>query len=290
MNCSVFLFILIFGEIICVLSALLPFVDYVSILVKISKTHMPKGYDKHKKLMQSIEYQTHKKKWIKTYLLLSIVFIISYLVLYFLFNNVSLSLYSALILYAITYGIANNLEARQRKTLENKNKDKYFSLAIQTGEDSKDLLEAIEFYQSQHESTQSNQSKQDNHTNCLELLKNEISKNSNLDEIIDIFKKMCEIPIENSDILFETGTYSFTGTDMFYFSLVRQFDSEDNDEYTQIHVNALYEPNSESKELTDTVWDFQANEPIFDLIKNSASYNYVKNKKIADIQIYIDET
>ena len=40
---------------------------------------------------------------------------------------------------------------------------------------------------------------------------------------------MCNMPLKEDMILFETGTYSFTGKPMFNFSLVRQFPNDEED-------------------------------------------------------------
>lgn len=82
----------------------------------------------------------------------------------------------------------------------------------------------------------------------LEYLQNRISDKSSLEDIVDVFEKMCNIPFKEDMILFETGTYSFTGEPMFYFSLVRQFPNEE-EEYYQIHVDVLYMPTAENKDL-----------------------------------------
>ena len=57
----------------------------------------------------------------------------------------------------------------------------------------------------------------------LGYLQNSISDNSSLEHIVSVFEEMCNMPLKEDMILFETGTYSFTGKPMFNFSLVRQF-------------------------------------------------------------------
>ena len=73
----------------------------------------------------------------------------------------------------------------------------------------------------------------------LGYLQNSISDNSSLEHIVSVFEEMCNMPLKEDMILFETGTYSFTGKPMFNFSLVRQFPN-DEEEYYQIHVDVLY--------------------------------------------------
>ena len=45
----------------------------------------------------------------------------------------------------------------------------------------------------------------------LGYLKNSISDNSSLEHIVNVFEEMCNMPLKEDMILFETGTYSFTG-------------------------------------------------------------------------------
>lgn len=59
--------------------------------------------------------------------------------------------------------------------------------------------------------------------NLVKYLKNRITDKMTLEDIVSTFEQMCRMPIENDMILFETGTFSFTGEPLFYFSLVRQF-------------------------------------------------------------------
>lgn len=86
----------------------------------------------------------------------------------------------------------------------------------------------------------------------LGYLKNSISDNSSLEHIVSVFEEMCNMPLKEDMILFETGTYSFTGKPMFNFSLVRQFPN-DEEEYYQIHVDVLYIPTEENKDFQRTI-------------------------------------
>ncbi len=110
-----------------------------------------------------------------------------------------------------------------------------------------------------------------------------------LEDIVDVFEKMCQTPIQDDTILFETGTYSFTGDPFFYFSLVRQFPNEEG-EYHQIHVDILYKPSHENKSFFNTVWKEELDENIFDYIRKSKVFAYAKRDKIIKVEIYMDET
>lgn len=60
------------------------------------------------------------------------------------------------------------------------------------------------------------------------------------------------MPREEEDSrLFETGSFDFTGVELFYFSLVKQ-NANDDGEYYQIHFDILDEPDSENKKFSNT--------------------------------------
>lgn len=123
----------------------------------------------------------------------------------------------------------------------------------------------------------------------LEYLKNGISDNTRLEDIIIVFEQMCNIPIKGDEILFETGTYSFTGEPMFYFSLVRQF-SNGKGEYYQLHAEVLYTPTDENKDFEQSVWNEDIEENIFAYIKKTPEYGWCKDKAYSKVEIYLDET
>jgi len=85
-----------------------------------------------------------------------------------------------------------------------------------------------------------------------EYLRNAITDKMTLKDIDDIFENACQPMNEDDMILFEIGTYSFTGEELFYFSLVKQVPAED-DEYRQLHIDVLYKPNVENRKFNTTV-------------------------------------
>ena len=60
----------------------------------------------------------------------------------------------------------------------------------------------------------------------LTFLNENITTKTPLSEILDVFCKMCEVELPKSQLLFETGVFSFTCDEQYYFSLVRQSSSE----------------------------------------------------------------
>ena len=128
---------------------------------------------------------------------------------------------------------------------------------------------------------------------CLAMLKESVNETMSLPEIVDAFEKMCQEPIDNDMILFETGTFAFQTINReprFYFSLVRQFPIEDDDEYYQIHVDILFLPDSINREFSGAVWDEEIEENIFAFIRNSKEYAYAESAAYEQIRIYMDET
>lgn len=124
----------------------------------------------------------------------------------------------------------------------------------------------------------------------VKFLKEKITDNSPLLEIIDVFEQMCKIPLEEDMILFETGTFtSFSDVPMFQISLVRQFPNED-EEFYQIHVDVLYKSDDENKMLSESVWDEDLDEDIFAYIRKSKAFAYAKNKNYSKLKIWCEET
>ena len=123
----------------------------------------------------------------------------------------------------------------------------------------------------------------------LEYLKNNISTNKSLDEIISIFEEMCKTPIEEDLLLNEYGVYDFTGEDMFCYDLVRQYPDGEN-EYFQLRVSIMFSPDEENRLLEDTLWSDDSDENFFEYIRKSDGYAYAKAHKIKSIDIRIDQT
>ena len=123
----------------------------------------------------------------------------------------------------------------------------------------------------------------------IRFLKDEITDKTSLEEIINVFEQMCSTPFEEDMILFETGTFDFTGKPLFQISLVRQIPNDD-DEYYQIHVDILYKPDNENKRFSEATWGEDLSENIFDYIRNSEAVSYSKNKEYVKVAIWLDET
>ena len=124
----------------------------------------------------------------------------------------------------------------------------------------------------------------------IKFLKEKITDNSLLEEIIYVFEQMCKIQLEEDMILFETGTFtSFSDVPMFQISLVRQFPNED-EEFYQIHVDIFYDSDDENKIFSESVWDEDLDEDIFAYIRKSKAFAYAKNNNYSKVKIWFEET
>ena len=124
----------------------------------------------------------------------------------------------------------------------------------------------------------------------INFLKDKITDKISFEEIVNVFEQMCNIPLEEDMIFFETGTFTtFADEPMFQISLVRQFPNED-EEFYQIHLDILYEPDTENKMMIESIWDEDLSEKIFTYIRNSKVFAYAKNKKYSKVKICCDET
>ena len=104
----------------------------------------------------------------------------------------------------------------------------------------------------------------------IKFLKDKITDKTPLEEIVDVFEKMCSIPLEEDMILFETGTFT-------------TFASEPV-------VDILYKPTSENKIFSEATWNEDLSENIFDYIRKTEVFAYAKNKEYIKVEIYLDET
>ena len=124
----------------------------------------------------------------------------------------------------------------------------------------------------------------------VKFLKEKITDNSSLLEIIDVFEQMCKIPLEEDMILFETGTFtSISDKPLFQLSLVRQAPNED-EEFYQVHLDIFYEASQENQIFSESTWDEDLEENIFDYIRNSEVFAYAKEEEYLAVKIYLEET
>ena len=124
----------------------------------------------------------------------------------------------------------------------------------------------------------------------LEFLKDRITDKMPLEDMVEIFEDLCSVPIEDEMILFETGTYSaISNKPLFQLSLVRQAPNED-EEFYQVHLDIFYEASQDNQIFSESTWDEDLEENIFDYIRASDVFAYAKKQEYLAVNIYLDET
>lgn len=92
---------------------------------------------------------------------------------------------------------------------------------------------------------------------------------------------------EMDEMLWETGTFDFTGTRLYYFSLVRQFQLEEEDEFWQLHLVLMYEEEPKISTPNECLWESEGD--FFEKIMNSEAYRSLIGRE-CKCNIYFDET
>jgi hypothetical protein len=101
----------------------------------------------------------------------------------------------------------------------------------------------------------------------------------------NVFKSFVQKPVECADdaVLFQCGTFSFTGKDLFYLDFVRQFSIDDEDgEYDhmeQLHCEFTCNPNKELNPLEKNLWsyDFKDLNDYFAAVENLSEFQTAIN-------------
>ena len=124
----------------------------------------------------------------------------------------------------------------------------------------------------------------------LEFLKERITDRMSLEDMVAIFEDLCRDPIEDEMILFETGTFtSISDKPLFQLSLVRQAPNED-EEFYQVHLDIFYEASQDNQIFSESTWDEDLEENIFDYIRASEVFAYAKEQEYQAVKIYLEET
>ena len=121
-------------------------------------------------------------------------------------------------------------------------------------------------------------------------LRDSVKDGMDLDAMIDAFASMCRLPVGEDDLLFETGTYKFTGKKQFYFSLVRQFRYKGGDEFIQLRLEVCYAPSPATARICDTEWSSLTEGDFFGMVRSSKAYRKVRELPIAQVEVSIGET
>ncbi len=200
-------------------------------------------------------------------------------------------LYVGLILLLIDIILSFIGQMRIRNTMLADSDNEQFSKFQDAVSADGDVFENIkDFFENSGVNFKAKENSQNEADKLCNEMNNSIKKGMPLDEIVNRFQKICETPIDDDSILFETGVFDFSGNEEhFYFSLVWQFPNGD-DEYRHIHVDVLYAPTKENRKFQESQWSDCMEENIFDYIRKSPAYLYCLNNEYINIEIFADET
>ena len=124
----------------------------------------------------------------------------------------------------------------------------------------------------------------------LKFLKERITDRMSLEDMVSIFEDLCREPIEDEMVLFETGTFTtISDKPLFQLSLVRQAPNED-EEFYQVHLDIFYEASQDNQIFSESTWDEDLEENIFDYIRASEVFSYAKEQEYQAVKIYLEET
>lgn len=112
-----------------------------------------------------------------------------------------------------------------------------------------------------------------------------------LGNAIDAFEEMAHIPLEteSDDLLFEAGHYDFTGEEMFWLSLTRQFDTPDPDdsEYLQLQLRILFKPEDVPMKYSITEWSNGDQAAFFSMIRHSELIEYIHRNGLKSVRYVV---
>ena len=74
-------------------------------------------YDEMKKIRNSSQFKTHRRKWIRIYLLLVVIYVIDYIAIAVFTKSSSGAFLIAFLLSIFNFGLANDIEGRQRRSI-----------------------------------------------------------------------------------------------------------------------------------------------------------------------------
>ena len=112
---------------------------------------------------------------------------------------------------------------------------------------------------------------------------------TNLEKLVDAFEEMRRTPQAGGMLLYETGTFSFSGEPLFYVSLVRQFPNGE-EEFRQIHMDVLYSPSEENRAFSQALWSEETEGDFFSHVRSSEAFACAKKDRIRKVSVYMDET
>lgn len=123
----------------------------------------------------------------------------------------------------------------------------------------------------------------------LAFLQAHIDDSASFGQIMDVFAELCAQPTAGEELLFEAGTYAFTGEPLFTVSLARQIPNGE-DEFFQIRAELSFRPDADNAGIEDVIWIDPTDADAFSAVRQSAAFAYADSHTAQSVDVRIDET
>lgn len=123
----------------------------------------------------------------------------------------------------------------------------------------------------------------------LGYLKNSISDNSSLEHIVSVFEEMCNMPLKEDMILFETGTYSLQENLCLTFLWLDNFLMMRKSIIKFMWMCYIFQ--RKKIKIFNELYGMRILKKIYSAIsKKTPEFSFCKDKVFSKIEIYLDET
>lgn len=125
-----------------------------------------------------------------------------------------------------------------------------------------------------------------------QFLSGSITEDSSLEEMLDAFSQMSEIPVDSTTdmYLYEVYSYSFEGADYLNCHIVRQVDEPGTDEYIQLHLDITYLYDDDMAGLQEVTWFERDSNGFIHHIQRGELYRILAVKPIYQRHVSISST
>ena len=123
-------------------------------------------------------------------------------------------------------------------------------------------------------------------------LRNAITDDSTLDEMLESFAQMSKIPVDSSTdmYLYEVHSYESEGEEFLYCHIVRQVDEPGSDEFIQLSLDVTYLYDDDMAGFEEVTWFERDAVGFVSYIRNGAIYQTLINKPIHATYVSISST
>ena len=125
-----------------------------------------------------------------------------------------------------------------------------------------------------------------------QFLRENITEDSSLEEMLDVFAQMSRIPVDSSTdmYLYEVHSYEFEGAEYVYCHIVRQVDEPGSDEFIQLSLDVTYLYDEDMAGFDEVTWFERDASGFVSYIQNGSIYQTLIDKPIYATYVSISST